>query len=129
YRAYRHAVRGWLPRWRPHVADPAVLWVSESCGLCASTGQAVVLAGPRGVEVRAAERAPVQLNRMRFSAAGVDDRGVAALARCLERVSLPWAWLGWLVRLPVLDVAVQAVADACGLGPRELPRSARTVSP
>ncbi|KRE62124.1 methyltransferase [Nostocoides sp. Soil756] len=139
--AYRAAVRGWLPRRRPYAADPATLWVSQSCGLCRSTGDAVRLLAPRGVALRPAEEAPVTLTRMRFSivgepagpvaggGAGVEERGVAALGRALERVSLPWAWLGWLVRLPLVDRGVQAVADACGLGPRDLGPALRTVAP
>ncbi|MGL5910158.1 MAG: hypothetical protein ACRCZP_09155, partial [Phycicoccus sp.] len=51
---------------------------------------------------------------------GVRDRGVAALGRALEHASLPWAWWGWLIRLPVLTSLLQLVADACGLGPRDL---------
>ncbi|MGG5260177.1 methyltransferase [Phycicoccus avicenniae] len=127
--AYRASVRGWLPRWRPVVTTPATLWVSRSCGLCRSTGDAVRGLGPRGVVLGPAEEAPVRLTRMRFSEEGFEDRGVAALARALERVSLPWAWVGWLVRLPMLDRAVQVVADACGLGPRDLPAPVRTVAP
>lgn len=134
--AYRTAVRGWLPRWRPYVADPATLWVSQTCGLCRSTGEAVRLLAPRGVGLRSAEGAPARLTRMRFhvprgavAGPGLDDRGVPALARALERVSLPWAWVGWLVRLPLLDRGVQAVADACGLGPRDLGAPVRTVAP
>lgn len=129
YAAYRRAVRGWVPRARPHVEDVAVLWVSRSCGLCRSTGEALVRVGPRGVEVRPAERSPVRLTRMHWTSPDVDEQGVAALARTMERVSLPWAWVGWFVRLPLVDRGVQAVADACGLGPRELPDAARTVSP
>ncbi len=133
--AYRAAVRGWLPRWRPHASEPATLWVSQSCGLCRSTGEAVRLLAPHGVALRRAEEAPVRLTRMRFdlpsapAGPGLHDRGVPALARALERVSLPWAWVGWFVRLPLLDRGVQAVADACGLGPRDLPAPVRTVAP
>ncbi len=84
------AVRGWLPRWRPHVSEPATLWVSQSCGLCRSTGEAVRLLAPHGVALRPAEEAPVRLTRMRFdlpsapAGPGLHDRGVPALARALE---------------------------------------------
>ncbi|GGL29944.1 isoprenylcysteine carboxylmethyltransferase family protein [Phycicoccus endophyticus] len=129
YRGYRTRVRGWCPHWRPAVAPPATLWVSRTCGLCASTGTAVLLARPSGVVVRAAEDAPVRLTRMRWQGVGTCERGVAALARSLERVSLPWAWVGWALRLPGVDLLVQVAADACGLGPRELPDRAGTVTP
>src|SRR5690606_7471913 len=41
YASYRRHVRGWLPRWRPHVPSPATLWVSETCPLCSATGAVV----------------------------------------------------------------------------------------
>ncbi len=129
HRAYHRAVRGWVPGWRPVAAEPSTLWVSETCGLCRSTGAAVRRLGPTCLDLRDAEGAPVHLTRMRWAGAGTHDGGVAALARALERTTLPWAWIGWLVRLPLVRPAVQAVADACGLGPRELPAPVRTVSP
>ncbi|MBM6402833.1 hypothetical protein JQN72_01055 [Phycicoccus sp. CSK15P-2] len=121
YPSYRRAVRPWVPRWTPVADDPATLWVSETCGLCRATGHTVEGLRPSGVRLRPAESAPVVLTRMRWCAGDTDDRGVAALARALERTRLPWAWVGWLVRLPVLGTGVQVVADACGLGPRVLP--------
>ncbi|MGL5860908.1 MAG: methyltransferase, partial [Phycicoccus sp.] len=120
YPGYRVAVRAWAPRWRPMIGAPAILWVSESCALCRGTGEAVRRLGATGLELRAAESSPVRLTRMRWSGPGVHDRGVAALRRALEHASLPWAWWGWLIRLPVLTSLLQLVADACGLGPRDL---------
>lgn len=127
YRGYRAAVRGWVPRRRPHVGAGSTLWVSRTCGLCAETGEAVQLLRPEGLIVRAAEEAGRPLVRMRWEEGRTSDDGVRALARALELSGLGWAWVGWLVRLPVLGSGVQAVADACGLGPRTLPM--RTVSP
>ncbi|MGL4746089.1 MAG: methyltransferase family protein [Dermatophilaceae bacterium] len=128
YAGYRRAVRAWIPRWRPVAAVPATLWVSQTCALCRSTGEAVRLLGTSGLELRPAESSPVRLTRMRWSAPGVHDRGVAALGRALEHASLPWAWCGWLVRLPVVTTLLQLVADACGLGPRDLAVATRTVA-
>lgn len=121
---YRRHVRNWLPRWRPYVTEPATLWVSETCTLCRATGVALDGLGPAGLESRAAEEAPVPLVRMRWQgAAGTDgpyDEGVAAFARALEHTTLPWAWLGWWMRLPGVRQVLQLLADANGLGPREL---------
>ncbi|MGL5865198.1 MAG: methyltransferase family protein [Dermatophilaceae bacterium] len=127
YPGYRRAVRAWIPRWRPVIATPATLWVSQTCALCRGTGEAVGRLGVTGLEVRPAESSPVRLTRMRWSVPGTHDRGVSALGRALEHASLPWAWCGWLVRLPVLATLVQLVADACGLGPRDLTGATRTV--
>lgn len=116
YAAWRSEVRAWRPRWRPP-SVPATLWVSEECGTCRAVGAGLASLHPHGLVFRAAEDAGVRLTRMRWVGPAT-DRGVAALARALEHVSLPLAWLGWLVRLPGVVTAVQVVADACGLGPR-----------
>lgn len=123
YADYRRHVRAWIPRWRPHVPVPGTVWVSRECGLCRTAGQTVGILSPAGLTVRAAEEAGVRLTRMRWvldSPEPVVERGVAAFARTLEQVHLGAAWFGWLVRLPVLSVVVRVVADACGLGPREV---------
>lgn len=129
YAGYRRHVRAWLPRWRPYVPEPAVLWVSETCTLCTATGLALDGLAPSGLDRRAAEEAPVRLRRMRWqapaAAGGAHDDGVAALARALEQTTLVWAWLGWWMRLPGPAQVLQLVADACGLGPREVPVRAR----
>ncbi|MPZ95029.1 MAG: isoprenylcysteine carboxylmethyltransferase family protein [Propionibacteriales bacterium] len=116
--AYRSQVRAWLPRWRPYVAEPATLWVSATCDLCSTAGDSLKRLGPRGLVFRPAEDAGVALIRMRWTGSGYVDRGVAAYARALEHANLATAWVGWLVRLPILSTFVQVVADASGAGPR-----------
>ncbi|QBX55701.1 isoprenylcysteine carboxylmethyltransferase family protein [Nocardioides seonyuensis] len=124
---YRRHVRSWVPRWRPWVAAPATLWVSEACALCSATGVVLDSLAPTGLERRPAEAAPVALVRMRWQAGDPPDSdhsdGIAAFARALEHTTLPWAWLGWCMRLPVVRPWLQVVADACGLGPRPLVRT------
>lgn len=125
YSSYRRHVGRWWPRWRPWVPAPAALWAAGECGVCSGIGAAIARQRPVGLVVRPAEEAGRRLVRLRWAdAEGETDRGVAALARALEHLNLAWAWLGWLLRLPMVNTAVQAVADATGLGPRELsPRS------
>lgn len=132
YAHWRGAVRPWVPRWRPYVATPATLWVAETCEVCTATGDALEALHPTGLLRAAAEDAPRALTRMEWECDGTTDRGVAAFARALEQVNLAAAWFGWFVRLPVVGLVVQRVADACGLGPREVPRrdgAPRTVAP
>lgn len=121
YATYRNNVRAWWPRWRPWVAEPATLWVSETCALCAATGATLDALAPTRLERRPAELAPHPLTRMRWQSGSEHSDGVAAFARALEHTTLPWAWLGWWMRLPLVGPWLQVVADACGLGPRRLP--------
>ncbi len=120
YANWRAQVRGWWPRWRPHITEPATLWVSASCSLCRATGDQLDRMAPRGLTRRDAEQADFRITRMRWSIPGHADRGVAAWARALEHVNLSAAWWGWTLRLPGFVHVVQLVADACGLGPRDL---------
>ncbi|GAB2694874.1 methyltransferase family protein [Thalassiella azotivora] len=117
---YRRQVPSWRPRHRPYVPAPTYVWVSRDCGLCRATGSGIEALHPVRLVVVDAEDAGVRLTRMRWAGAGLHERGVAAFARSLEQVHLGLAWLGWAVRLPGVTWAVQTVADACGLGPREV---------
>lgn len=130
YAQYRRHVRPWLPRWRPYVPTPATLWVSGTCTLCTATGATLAQMQPRALTLRAAEDAPVPPERMTWQDAHLLDTGVAAFARSLERTTLVWAWLGWCIRLPGFAPVLQLIADACGLGPRDLTsRPAAPASP
>lgn len=128
YETYRSHVRAWWPRWRPYVPAPRTLWVSETCELCAATGATLEALGPSGLETRAAEQAPHRVTRMEWSDGQNTSSGVAAFARALEHTTLVWAWLGWWMRLPGVGQVLQLIADACGLGPRELPRRRATAT-
>jgi hypothetical protein len=60
------------------------------------------------------------LKRITYDArdGGADAEGVAAIARALEHLNLGWAAIGWLIRLPGIDRALQLLADASGAEPR-----------
>ncbi|WP_110240205.1 methyltransferase [Nocardioides gilvus] len=126
YETYRTHVRAWWPRWRPYVPSPRTLWVSETCELCAATGATLQALGQVGLETHVAEEAPHRVPRMEWSDGETVSSGVAAFARALEHTTLVWAWLGWWMRLPGVGWVLQLIADACGLGPRELPRRETT---
>ena len=122
YATYRTHVRAWWPRWRPYVPESRTLWVSQTCELCAATGSVLDALGPVGLETRAAEDAPRAIRRMEWNDESSTASGVAAFARALEHTTLMWAWLGWWMRLPGVGRVLQLIADACGLGPRDIPR-------
>lgn len=136
WRAYRRQVRAWVPRWRPYHAAanipssgalPARLYVSATCGPCSEVARWFSARAPRGLEIVAAELHPSRdLKRITYdSRAGCADwEGVAAIARALEHLNLGWAMIGWLIRLPGIDRALQLLADASGAGPRVVPRAA-----
>ncbi len=125
WRRYDAAVRPWRLRRAPYVTRPARLYLARTCPVCAETRTWVERRRPYGLEIRAAEEYPsgtvAGLRRARY--AGPDGEtadGVAAVARAFEHCGPGWAYLGWLVRLPVVRPALQLLVDRTGGGPRDL---------
>lgn len=121
---YRRAVRRWRPRWKPwYPADiPAArLYVADDCVECSQLGQWLAARGPAGLEVvpaRTHPRAPLRRITYQPMDGMREAEGVAAVARALEHLSLGWALIGMLARLPLLVVALQWLTDASGGEPR-----------
>jgi protein-S-isoprenylcysteine O-methyltransferase Ste14 len=123
---YRRAVRPWRIRWRPFIlpASRARLYVAETCGLCADAGRWLARRHAIGIDILGAEtHAPRELRRMTYVGGdGHEEEGVAAFARALEHVNVAWAWIGMLMRLPIVRPMLQLLVDASG-------GQARRVSP
>ena len=125
---YRHQVRKWWPRWRParSLASPrARLYVAQSCATCRGIGEWLSQRALIGLDIVPAEQHPSRdLLRMTYEHAGdgAAEEGVAAFARALEHINLAWAWLGMLMRLPLVGGLLQLITDACGGDPRRIPR-------
>lgn len=120
FAAWRAAVPAWLPRWRPHVARPGVLWVLRGCGPCDEVAAWLLARSPVGLELRDAATHDQVLLRMRYEVPdeGYQVDGIAALARALEHLNLAWAMVGLAARLPLVRPLLQVLVDASGGGPR-----------
>ena len=148
--AYRRAVRNWLPHWRPwHVSmvptgdvsidsgavvskpptphrPPARLYVAEGCDPCSDLGGWLAAHAPVGLVILPAEDQPARdLWRITYDPAdgSPEVAGMAAVSRALEHIHLGWAFVGWVIRLPMIGAFVQLVADAVGGEARRVPRS------
>jgi hypothetical protein len=129
--AYRSAVPRWIPRLRPWTepdCPAARLFVAESCGMCSEVGQWFARRKIRGLVIVAAETHPSQaLRRITYEPADGSRAasGIAAVARALEHIHLGWAFVGFALRLPIVNPLAQLLADASGAEPRlicEVPR-------
>jgi protein-S-isoprenylcysteine O-methyltransferase Ste14 len=118
---HRRSVRAWVPRWRPQVDTPGVVYVATSCEPCEEVGG--FLAGRRaiGLTVSPATACPVPLRRITYERDGQRFSGIAAVGLSLEHVNLGWAALSWIGRLPGILTLIQLIADALGAGPRAVP--------
>jgi protein-S-isoprenylcysteine O-methyltransferase Ste14 len=128
WKTYRREVHNWRPRWRPYVAadtEPARLYVAFTCGKCSEVGEWVQRQRPRGLRIVPAEQYPDRdLWRITYASPdGVEDEGVAAIARALEHMHLGWAIAGLFLRLPLIRPCVQLIVDVSGGGPQHIERT------
>jgi protein-S-isoprenylcysteine O-methyltransferase Ste14 len=123
WRQYDAQVRPWRVRRRPYAAEPAALYLSETCTMCRQTRTLVESTGPQDLTLRAAEGYTVAgLRRALYVGPdGLQARGLAAVARGLEHSGPAWAFVGWSMRLPVIRPMLQLLVDGMGGGPRQLP--------
>jgi protein-S-isoprenylcysteine O-methyltransferase Ste14 len=130
WRCYRVNVANWMPRWRPwHDPETALpcLYIAEGCGQCSQVRRWLEARHPAALKIVAAEDHPTRnLYRMTYDPMDdtAPDEGVAAFARALEHLNLAWAFVGALLRLPVIYQLAQLLLDASGLGPQLIERRA-----
>ncbi len=132
WKEYRQNVRTWCLRWRPWFppdAPPATLYVATTCLPCSELAQWFSARHPIGLTLAAAEHHPTQdLLRLTYDPGdgSPPEQGLAALACGLEHIHLGYAFIGWTLRLPLVDPLLQLLVDAVGGGPRLIPRSSLT---
>ncbi len=117
---YCRSVPEWLPRFRPWYRPdhpPARLFVAAGCGMCRGVAEWFGRREARNLAIVAAETHPSGTLRRITYEPGDGSRpasGVEAMARALEHIHLGWAFLGFLLRLPVVGGMAQLLADASG---------------
>lgn len=122
WRAYDREVRSWIPRRRPYQPQ-GELYLAETCTICAQTRTLVESTNPTGLTITAAETYTVAALR-RALYVGPDGQrasGLGAIARAFQHSSLGWAYVGWLIALPVVRPLLQLLLDGMGGGERDLP--------
>ncbi len=131
---YRRSVPRWFPRirpWRSPEDPPALLFVAATCDMCSEVGQWFERRGAIGLRIVPAETHPLgSLRRITYEAGpGMSAAsGMEAIARSLEHLHFGWAFVGFLLRLPVISPLVQLFADASGAEPRIIPQKAGSTS-
>jgi protein-S-isoprenylcysteine O-methyltransferase Ste14 len=103
----------------------ARLYVAFTCSQCSEVGSWLQRQRPRGLRIVPAEQYPTRdLWRMTYAPrdGGVEDVGIAALARALEHIHLGWALAGMFMRLPLVRPCVQMIVDVSGGGPQRIKR-------
>lgn len=118
WRHYRRHVGDWWPRRRPYDRHaPGRLWLDDGCGPCAATLAFLHRRRPHRLALRSAAELPHLRRAWYESADGHTASGVGAVARGLEHLSLGWAYVGWVLRLPGVDRLAQLIIDALIVAP------------
>ena len=110
----------WIPNWRPHpAADRATVWINQGCDTCNPIATFLTEQNAINLEIRWAHEHDEALTRIRYERAdGTTFDGITAVGACLEHLNLAWAFVGWLLRLPVAWRFWQLIADGVGFAPR-----------
>lgn len=123
---YKRRVHLWFPQWVSPVYKEkmvAKLYVDKSCDLCSQLGRWFEKRKAQGLLIVAAEQHPTKkITRLTYESVDGDFSvsGLKAVARGLEHIHLGWAWLGWGIALPIVNVVLQWIVDLYGGEPREL---------
>jgi hypothetical protein len=132
WQSYDARVRPWIIRRTPYVAGPAELYLATTCSICSEARSFVESTGPHRLALRAAEEHRAEdgtvagLRRALYVGPdGLQASGLAAVARALEHSGPGWAYVAWLLRLPVVRPVLQLLIDGMGGGPRDLPAVGR----
>lgn len=127
WKDYRRSVPRWIPRYRPYVAPttaPAIIYFSRDCGFCSTLRLWLERQKPANLYFRDAEDHPRgRPDRLQYidPVNGIVLEGVRAFSAGLNHVSLPYAFCGWFIDLPVIAPLVQLAVDVFVDGPSACP--------
>jgi len=127
WKQYHLAVPKWIPCFRPRFIPDmasAILYYDSECSFCRNIAQWIQKRNPRNLRLLPAQNHPSRdLERLTYDPGdGREEEGVAALGRGLEHLHLGWAYLSWIVRLPIILQFIQLITDVVWLGPRKVCR-------
>ena len=111
------------PRWRfrllPVQSELASLYYAPNCSVCSEIGSWFVQQATPNLKVMDADSYSGEtLTRITYiSITGERRQGVDAIAAAIQHIHLGWAWIGWLIQLPVLSHVIQLALDASGAAP------------
>ncbi len=118
WRLYRKNVRPWFPRWRPWMPpanEQAVVYFDiEGCSFCRDLAAWYSNQHPSGIAVMDARKHPDRdLFRMVYRSPDneFEEEGIVALGRILGHINLAWAFIGCVMRLPVISKLIELFAD------------------
>ena len=105
WQKYRRSVRPWLPQRLPcEQTEDSVIYFDLQCGPCHEIANWLRKQSLFDLKIKDAayfDGPPLMRVTYRYPD-GTSLGGVEAIAAALSHIHFGWAWLGWLVRLPIL---------------------------
>lgn len=112
---YKHHVRNWLPRWKPWIREPSTVFFAKYCDICQDTEHWLQRLRPTGLIIEDAAKHSESLDRVTYHYPdGSEVKGIYAIASCLNHINFAFAFLGWLMRLPIIRHFLQILIDGTG---------------
>ncbi len=117
WQTYRNEVHAWRIRWTPYVAPStnAELYLDLDCIPCSSLATWFRQRTSFGLTLVPAKEFTGAISRMTYCLNGKPiASGVAALGYSLEHIHFGWAFVGWILRFPIVTQLIQLLVDAVG---------------
>lgn len=111
---YRAKVRNWIPHWRPRGIPPARVYIAAGCGPCEQFADWLKWQAPHNLTIIPAQHHPKRdLTWITYGLEqdALEEQGIVAVARVLEHIHIGWAWFGWMIRLPLINVIAQGMLE------------------
>ncbi len=112
--SYRKGRRPYMVRLTPVSYPEGQLYISQTCGICGQLRLWLKKQNPEALEMRDAEEHHEILSRIRYERGDVVEDGVRAVAEAFQHLDVRFAYIGWVMKMPMMDRVLQAALDASG---------------
>ena len=104
---YRKKVPSWVPRWQPYLPKASTFKLgNDSLSLVFQNWlgdeEFTALDFKSSTDDDSKENTSKQSRSLYRASDGAEECGLSALAHALEHIHILYAWLGWILRLPIL---------------------------
>ena len=118
---YRKNVRLWIPRLKPFPQHtPARIYFDLECSSCSLIAQWFKQRIENDLQIHPASTHPSgELKRVTYEFSGKKERatGVIAIGCALQHIHFGWAFIGWVIQLPLISHIAQVSMDSV-IGPK-----------
>ncbi len=118
WKEYIKLVPRWYFQWKPNGIEKAEIYFDDECKLCWEVKKWLDNKETTNLTFRTAkEYIGEELMQVTYVTEGGENfSSVEAIAYAFGHINLSWAFIGWFMRFPVIQIILQLIIDANGLG-------------